>query len=98
MRFTLREDWKDGGDSDKTAGIIQMVIFAIILLVVLFAKVFKGGVHFLEIVGFVVLSASLVFASGILKLEIVEGEKTMWNTVLWLGGALAGAGLMWAAA
>lgn len=96
MRFTLREDWKDGGDSDKTASLIQLLLFAIIAIVVLASKVFKNGVTANEVVGFVVLVVAMLFASGLLKLEFVEGEKTAWNTVIWLGGALVGAVILFA--
>lgn len=95
-KFTLKEDWKDNGDYDKSVGLIQKGLFAIILLVVLFKKVFHDGVQANEILGFSMLTAGALWASGLIKLEIVEGEKTMFNTLILIALSAAGALILFA--
>lgn len=96
QKFTLKDDWKDGGDYEKSIGLIHKSLFAIILLVVLFSKVFKDGVQGNELLGFVMMAGGAAWAAGLIKFEIVEGEKTMFNTIIWGALMLAGAFILFA--
>jgi hypothetical protein len=89
-KFTLKNDWKDGGDYDKSMNLILVGIFAGILLSILFAKVFAHGVGVRELLGFVILTAWCGWVAGFIKFDIVETQKSLWNVVIGAGVALAG--------
>jgi hypothetical protein len=95
-KFTLKNDWVDGGDYDKSIGLIHKGLLAFVLLTVLFTTVFSNGATVREVIGFIVLTAACWWCAGFSKVYFVEGEKTMVNTWIWLGGLLAGATIMFA--
>jgi hypothetical protein len=96
QKFTLKNDWVDGGDYDKSIALIHRGLLAFVLLTVLFTKVFGNGATIREVIGFAFLTASCAWAAGLFRVYVVEGEKTMINTWIWLGGLLAGATIMFA--
>jgi hypothetical protein len=89
--FTLINDWKDGGDYDKSMGLIHKFILLTVLLAALFGKVFKDGMKVNEVFGFICLAAACLWVAGFIRFEFKEKAKTLWNPLTWL--ALCAIGL-----
>jgi uncharacterized membrane protein YecN with MAPEG domain len=96
VKFTLKEDWQDNGNFDKSVRLVQLAGYLIFVLALLFGKVFNDGVHWTEVLGSILVIAGLVWSTGLVaKFEFAEGEKTMYNTIFWVACVLGGMLLIW---
>lgn len=95
-KFTLKDDKKDVGDQEKSVWLIVKTVLVIILLVLLFSKVFKDGVQGNEVLGFGIITVGFAWFAGFIKFEIVEGERTLYNAAIWIALLLTGAFILFA--